>query len=495
MAGDGAMRLLPFVGGHFIEVAGHTDLVEPWRGRLVAQVGVADPATVADAVAAATAAQAAMAGMPVHERARLLRAAADLVQGRAAELAREITQATGKVISHTRREAQRVPWTLRASASAAETLGGAVPPPDAMPGGEGVTALLARRPVGTVAAITPFNAPLNLVAHKVGPALAAGNCVIVKPAPQVPAPALRLAEILTEVGFPEGAVGVVPGGRQTGEALLGDPRVDLISFTGGVAAGAAIRAAAGTRPVLLELGGNSANLVCRDADLALAVAQCAAGGFSNNGQSCNSVQRVLVHRDRHAEFVSALATRAAALNVGDPEDEATDIGPLISEASAVRVETAVSEAVAKGATVHAGGTRQGAVITPTVLSGVSRELALYCDEVFAPVVVVEAYDRLDDAIEAANSTPFALQAAVFTSSLETAGRCFRELRAGSVIVNRSSNFRLDQLPYGGIGQSGTGREGPLYAAEAMTYLKSLVIVPAAQPARPAGPTQPRGQAG
>jgi len=478
MGGNPVGRLLPWVGGRFVEVAEFDDLVEPWASRVVARVGIADPGTIAAALAAAAQAQSQMAAMPVHQRSRMLRVAADIVEARADDLAREITQATGKVISHTRREARRVPWTLRASASAAEALLTAGPAPDAIPGGEGVTAVLARRPVGTVAAITPFNAPLNLVAHKVAPALAVGNCVIVKPAPQAPAPALRLAEILTEAGFPAGAVNVVPGGVRTGSALLADPRVDLISFTGGTAAGREIRAAAGTRPVLLELGGNSANLVCPDADIPLALRECAAGGFSNNGQSCNSVQRVLVHRDQHGEFAEELARRAAGLRLGDPMDETTDIGPLIRESAAIRVETAIAEAVAKGSTLHTGGTRHGAVIAPTVLSNVDRALSLYCDEVFAPVVIVEAYDSLEGAIDAANGTPFALQAAVFTASLQTATRCFARLRAGSVIVNRSSNFRLDQLPYGGIGESGTGREGPLYAAEAMTYLKSLVIVPA-----------------
>ena len=479
MADSEATRLLPWIGDRFVEVPEFADLIEPWAGRVVARVGIADAGTVAAAVSAAAGARREMAAMPVHERARLLRAAADIVAARARDLAREITESTGKVIKHTRRETSRVPWTLRAAASAAETLGAVGPPPDAIPGGEGVTTVLARKPVGIVAAITPFNAPLNLVTHKVGPALAAGNCVVVKPAPQAPAPALRLAEILTEAGFPPGAVGVVPGGRETGAALLGDPRVDLISFTGGVAAGGDIRAAAGIRPVLLELGGNSANLVCPDADIQLALRECVTGGFSNNGQSCNSVQRVLVHRDQHEKFAAALADLAAGLRLGDPLDEGTDVGPLIHESSAIRVETAIAAAVAKGATLHTGGTRRGAVIAPTVLSHVDHGLSLYCDEVFAPVVIVEAYDRLEDAIAAANSTPFALQAAVFTASLEVATRCFSELRAGSVVVNRSSNFRLDQLPYGGIAESGTGREGPLYAAEAMTYLKSLVIVPTA----------------
>lgn len=429
MAGE-AIRLLPWVGGREAQVAEFDVITEPWAGRVAGQVGVADAGTVSAALTAADAARPLMAAMPVHERARLLRRAADVLATRAADLAAEITASTGKVIRHTSREASRAPWTLRASAAAAEALGPAGPPPDAIPGGEGVLTQLVRVPFGTVAAITPFNAPLNLVAHKVGPALAAGNCVVVKPAPEVPAPALRLAQILTEAGFPDGAVNVVPGGRETATALITDPRVSLISFTGGTAGGAQIRAAAGTRPVLLEMGGNSANIVCPDADFDLAVTECAAGGFSNNGQSCNSVQRVLVPRARHEEFASALAERAAALRLGDPMEESTDIGPLIRESAAVRVEAAIEEAVAKGATLHAGGRRQAAVIAPSVLSGVGRGLALYCDEVFAPVILVEAYDTLDEAIEAANSTVFGLQAAVFTDSLATAARCFAGLRAG-----------------------------------------------------------------
>ncbi len=229
--------------------------------------------------------------------------------------------------------------------------------------------------------------------------------------------------------------------------------------------------------MLLELGGNSANLLCPDADLELALRETVTGGFSNNGQSCNSVQRILVHRDAAGDFTEALAARAAGLRLGDPMDDSTDVGPLIAESAAIRVEAAIEEAVAKGATLHTGGTRDGAVIAPAVLSGVGHDRSLYCAEVFAPVVLVEAYDCLSEAIDAANSTPFALQAAVFTRSLDTAARCFAGLRAGSVIVNRSSNFRLDQLPYGGVGESGVGREGPLYAAEAMSYLKSMVVVP------------------
>jgi acyl-CoA reductase-like NAD-dependent aldehyde dehydrogenase len=416
-----------------------------------------------------------MEKMPLHERVRLLRALADLIESRAEELAREITTSTGKVISHARREARRAPWTVRAAATAGESLAAPSMAADAMPGGEGVLFLAARRPVGIVAAVTPFNAPLNLVLHKVAPALAVGNSVVIKPSEAVPGPAIRLAEMCTAVGFPDGAVNALPGDAETGRALLADDRVALITFTGGTVAGRQIRAAAGLRPVLLELGGNSANIVHRDADVALAVSECVVGGFSNNGQSCNSVQRVIVHREIFHAFREQLLSRVAGLRTGDPMDPETDVGPLISEASAIRVIDSIERARAAGAEVLIGGTRVGATVAPAVISRVGAEQDLYCEEVFAPVVLLEEYAELSDAFDRANSTRFALQAAIFTSSLSTSMRAFEELRAGSIIVNRSSNFRLDQLPYGGIGESGLGREGPLFAAESMTYIKSLVV--------------------
>ncbi|MGH3510224.1 MAG: aldehyde dehydrogenase family protein [Nocardioidaceae bacterium] len=473
----GSPSLLPWIGGSPVDVDHFDDLIEPYRGELVARVGTSDEGVVARAVEAAHAAGPLMAAMPVHERARLLRAAAELLEARQEGLARAITAATGKVISHTRRETARSPWTSRAAASAAETLTTTTPPPDLIPGGERVHSIALRCPVGVVAAITPFNAPLNLVLHKVAPALAGGNTVVVKPAPQAPGPAIELAELLTEVGFPPGAVNVVPGGAATGQALLAQDRVVLVSFTGGAPAGRAIRAAAGLRPVLLELGGNSANIVHHDADVQLALDQIVRGGFSNNGQSCNSVQRVLVADSLYEEFSERLAERASELVLGDPMDPKTDIGPLISSSAAERVHEHIREAASRGATIRTGGGRHDAVIEPTVMSAVDPTLRLYCDELFAPVVLTEPYRTLDQAITQANRTRYGLQVAIFTRSIDVATEAYTALRAGSVVVNRSSNFRLDQLPYGGVDESGSGREGPLYAAEAMTYLKTMVIAP------------------
>jgi acyl-CoA reductase-like NAD-dependent aldehyde dehydrogenase len=473
----GEVRLLPFVDGASYAVTDFIPLEDPYRREVVALVGTSDDNAVAAAVAAADRARRDMAAMPVHERARLLRKAADLLAERAEEFAVQVTRSTGKVLKHTRREAQRAPWTLRAAAAAAEAPDAGMPPADAMPGGEGVLALAARFPVGIVAAITPFNAPINLVLHKVAPALAMGNTVVVKPAAEAPWPALELAKLLTEVGFPPGAVNVVPGDAASGQTLIADPRVSLVTLTGGTKAGSAVRTAAGLRPVLLELGGNSANIIHADADMKLALEQVILGGFSNNGQSCNSVQRVLVQRSMYDEFTSAIAAEAGRLLVGDPMDGSTDIGPLIREAAAERVQQNVDAAVANGATVRLGGRREGSVVPPTVVSGVNHDEPLYCQEVFAPLLMTEPYDSIDEAIALANDTSFALQAAVFTTSSDVMTQCFQELRSGSVIVNRSSNFRLDQLPYGGIGASGWGREGPHFAALEMTYVKSLVIAP------------------
>jgi len=468
-------RLLPWINGKSWPAQDFVELIEPYGGAVVSLVGQADVEAVEEALSSAERASHVMAAMPVHERSRLLRSLADLIAQHADELAPEITRATGKVISHTLRETRRVPWTVRAAATAAETLMAPNLPSDLMPGGEGVVFISVRHPMGIVAAITPFNAPLNLVAHKVAPALAVGNSVIIKPSAYVPGPALRLAQMCTEVGFPDGAVNVIPGGSAIGRSFLADERVSLITFTGGTKAGRDIRAASGLRPVLLELGGNSANIVHRDADIKLAAAECLVGGFSNNGQSCNSVQRIIIHEDVFESFKDQLVERVAALKTGDPMDLATDIGPLISEASAIRVMENIQNARDAGAEVLIGGTRVGAVVSPTVITGVDPSQTLYFDEAFAPIVLLEKYTDINDAFERANSTQFGLQAAIFTTSISVGLAAFRAIRAGSIILNRSSNFRLDHLPYGGVGESGIGREGPLFAAEAMTYIKSLVI--------------------
>lgn len=454
------------------------DVRDPYRGMLAARVTSATAHDIDEVIAAAADVQPRIAGMPVHERASALRRVADELDRRAPELADAISRQTGKVLKDTLREAGRAPWTFRAAATAIETLAVEAPPADAMPGGEGLAVILRREPVGVVGAITPFNAPLNLTAHKVAPALAAGNAIVLKPAPSAPITTYELADIVESCGFPAGAVGIVPGGADTATTVAAHPGIAMVTFTGGVAAGRAIHAAAGMRRCLLELGGNSPNIVHADANLAAAAAMCVDGGYRNAGQSCNSVQRILVHADVAERFVELLAERVSSLIVGDPLDADTDVGPVVSEDSACRVQELVDDARAHGAEVRVGGGHERAVVEPSVLVSGAERTRLDVEEVFAPLCLVSTYDDLDQAIERANATEFGLQSAVFTGSLDVAMRATRLLRAGAVLVNRTSNFRLDHLPYGGLRNSGIGREGPRFAVEEMTEIKLAVLAPA-----------------
>ena len=467
----------PWIAGQTVIGIPQTEIVEAYRGGVLAHIGVADPGIVDQAVQAAVAAAPVARALPVHQRATVLRRAADLVEESAEELAQIVTRSTGKVIKDTLREARRVAWTYRASATAAETLEGELYAADAMPGGERVTAYSLRQPVGVVAAISPFNAPLNLVAHKLGPGLAAGNTMVVKPASAARLPALRLAHIFHEAGLPPGIINVIPGGPDVAQALVRHDDVGMITFTGGRRAGEEILRSAGVKRVLLELGGNSPNLVHRDANLHLAVEQITRGGFANNGQSCNSVQRIYVHRRVMDEFSALLVGAVRRLKVGDPMDPSVDVGPLVDEASAIRIAEWIEEAQQSGAEVLTGGSRDGSTIQPTVVAKAPEDCRLTVDEIFAPVVLLFPYDELDDAITRANSTTFGLQSAIFTASLDVASKAVRELVAGAVLVNRSSNFRLDHLPYGGVKASGIGREGPREAIREMSELKLVVIAP------------------
>jgi acyl-CoA reductase-like NAD-dependent aldehyde dehydrogenase len=432
------------------------------------------------ALAAAIVGQRELAELPVHRRAAILRRAVEIVRSRHEELATTIVRQTGKALRDARREIDRGTYTLNATASAAEQFGQQVPVADGVPGGEGLVAVATREPLGVVAAVTPFNAPFNLVLHKLAPSVAAGNATIVKPAPQAPLSALQAVEILVEAGVPPNAISVLPGGPEVGRAIVTDERVDAVSFTGGRGAAAAIGAAAPLKRLLFELGGNSANIVHDDADISWASKALVAGGFSNTGQSCNSVQRVIAHRSVVEPLIAALTEQCASLVTGDPLDDGTDVGTLVDEASARRVETWVAEAVSGGAQLHHGGRRDGAAVTPTVLSGVTPEMRVACEEIFGPVIVVLSYESLDEAIEIANATEYGLQAAVFTRSLDVAFRAGRGIRAGAVLVNRSTNFRLDHLPFGGVKGSGTTREGGRFTLEELTHIKLMLIDPSMQ---------------
>lgn len=465
----------PFVGGRNRPIASSVELRDPYRGDVVARVAISTPDDVRAAVEAAAEAQRSIATMAVHERAAVLRRAAELIEERAEPYATTITRQTGKALKNTLREVRRAAWTMRAAATAVETHFGRVMVPDVAPEGEGILAITLWEPVGVVGAITPFNAPFNLVVHKVAPAFAAGNAVVVKPATQAPLAALDVAQLMTDAGAPAGAVSVVPGNRHTVEALLSDEGVAMYSLTGSRAAGDAIARGAGLRRVVLELGGNSPNIVHSDAVIDRAAEACVRGGFANTGQSCNSVQRIIVHRSVAAAFAERVVDLAGQMTVGDPLDPRTDVGTLVDEGAAIRVEAWIEEARERGARVLVGGRRTGAQIGPTVVTDAPPDVRLVCEEIFGPVVVLLTYDELDEAIAQANATPYGLQAAVFTESLDVALRAARRVRAGGVLVNRSTNFRMDHLPYGGVKESGVGREGPINAIEEMSEAKLVVL--------------------
>lgn len=469
----------PHVAGDSLPVRAARPLHDPWRGDLVTRVAISSADDVRAAVDAAVAAQEQVAALPVHRRAAILRRAAELTESRAAEYADAITRQMGKALKNTTREVRRAAWTMRAAATAAETHFGSVAVADAAPEGEGVLAIGVWEPVGVVAAITPFNAPFNLVVHKVAPAFAAGNAIVVKPASQAPLAALDVAAVFEEAGAPAGAVNVVPGDRQTVAALVGDPRVDMFTLTGSRAAGEAVSRGAGIRRVTLELGGNSPNIVHRDADIGTAVEACVRGGFANTGQSCNSVQRIFVHREIETAFVAQLVQATESLLVGDPLDPVTDVGTLVDAEAAERIEAWLGEAVARGARILSGGRRSGAQLQPTIVVDAPLDSRIVCEEIFGPVVVLLTYDALDEAVAQANATPYGLQAAIFTASMDVALTAARRLRAGGVVVNKSTNYRMDHLAYGGVKESGIGREGPRHAIEEMSELKLIVLGPSA----------------
>jgi acyl-CoA reductase-like NAD-dependent aldehyde dehydrogenase len=347
---------------------------------------------------------------------------------------------------------------------------------DAAVGSERRLGFWIRVPRGPVVAIPPFNFPLNLVAHKVAPALAAGNSVIIKPATATPLTAYHLGRLLMEAGAAAGAVNVVTGeGSVVGDALVTDPRIKVVSFTGSPPVGKGILARAGLKRVILELGGNSAVIVAADASMEKVFPAVVTGTFANSGQVCLSVQRIYVHESRFQEFLDRFLEATRALKVGDPTLPDTDVGPMISVAEAERAEQWVNEAVQAGAHVAVGGTRQGALFQPTVLTGVTPDMKVVCQEVFAPVVSLVPFSDMDEAFAAANSTSYGLQGAIFTESLDLAFRAVRELEVGGVMINDSTMYRADQMPYGGVKNSGLGREGLRFAVEEMTEIKMVAI--------------------
>jgi acyl-CoA reductase-like NAD-dependent aldehyde dehydrogenase len=427
---------------------------------------------------AVDAAQRAMADpIPAHERAAILDRVAAALGERQEEVARTISAEAGKPMKAARVEAQRAVSTYTFAAVEARRLAGQVVPMEASQAGEGKLGLTIRVPVGVVGAISPFNFPLNLVAHKLAPALAAGCAVVLKPATATPLSALLLAELETEAGAPPGWLNVLVGpASQLGDVLVEDPRVAAITFTGSGAVGWGLAERAPKKRVALELGNATPVVVAADADIEAAAAKCAANAFSFAGQSCISVQRIYVESDAYDRFVERFLPKVEALRVGDPADEETDVGPLIDAESRDRVLAWIEEAKAGGAEVLAGGaTTDEGLVRPTVIAGAGPGLKVSCEEVFGPVVTLNRVGSVDEAIELANGTRYGLQAGVFTASVATALDAARRLEFGGVTVNEAPTFRADQMPYGGVKDSGNTREGPAYAVRELTEERLVVF--------------------
>jgi glyceraldehyde-3-phosphate dehydrogenase (NADP+) len=399
-----------------------------------------------------------------------------LLQSRFEEFATTLTREMGKPIVEARGEVGRAIQTLTVSAEEARRVTGETIPIDGAPGGEGKLGFTIRIPCGVVAAITPFNFPLNLVCHKVGPAIAGGNSVVLKPASDTPLSGLKLTELLLEAGLPEEGVQCVTGGGSTvGDAICRDPRVRKISFTGSRDVGEHIARTAGLKRVTMELGSNSPLIIMPDADVAAVASATAATGYTNAGQSCISTQRVLVDRSIYGDFLDAVTPLVAAIPSGNPLDERVRLGPMIKEAEAERVRTWIAEAAQTGARVLTGGERKGAVHAPTLVADVSPSHRIAADELFGPAVAVTAFEGLDEALALANDSRYGLGAGIFTQNLAWAMEFVRRMESGNVMVNSAPNWRVDLMPYGGLKESGLGREGPKYAVQEMTETKTIVF--------------------
>ena len=446
----------------------------PFGSTRLGAVSIGSAVQLERAIVAADNARQAMLALSGETRAEILGKVSAAIAADHAAFAELIAREAGKPLKAARAEVDRAIFTFHLAAEAARSAHDEhveVPLPAGSPGRKGT---IRRFPAGAVAAITPFNFPLNLVAHKLAPAIAAGCPVVLKPAPQTPFSSLKLAKLIVGAGLPKGALSVLPLSNDDAAKLVADERLKVLSFTGSAKVGWELKAKAGKKRVLLELGGNAAVVVNRDADVVLAAERCAVGGFSYSGQSCISVQRILVQRDRYEEFIGQLVPKIKALKSGDPLDPETDCGPLIRESDAIRIEDWIAEATSDGAKLLCGGERKGSFIAPAVLTQTRPEHKVNAEEVFGPLVTVEPFATLDEAIKLVNASRYGLQAGIFTPDREAIERAFRAAEVGGVIVNDVPTFRSDAMPYGGVKDSGLGREGVRYAMEEMSELRILV---------------------
>lgn len=462
------------IGGNWIDKSETIAVHNPYDGSIVESVPRGSVEDIQAAIGVALDGYEINRNLPAHRRISILLITAELMQARFEELAVTIASEGSKTIREARKEVARAINTITISGEEARRILGETIPFDSAPGSENRVGYYYRFPVGVIAAITPFNDPLNLVAHKLGPAIAGGNSVVLKPATVTPLSALKLAECFYEAGLPGEILSVVTGyGREIGAALVSDERVRMISFTGGVEAGKQITKIAGLKKIGMELGSNSPVIVLEDCDLENAVSACVSGAFWAVGQNCIGVQRIYIQRSIYAKFRDAFIVRTEKYKTGHQLDETTDMGPMISEQEAVRVIDWIEDAVQKGAVLLTGGTRVGTLVQPTVLENLPASATLACHEVFGPVVILYQVDSLDAAIEAANAVDYGLQGAIFTNDLNLAFRAIRKMDVGGIVVNDSTDYRVDLMPFGGVKNSGLGREGIKFSLQEMTEPKMV----------------------
>ncbi|HXZ79813.1 MAG TPA: aldehyde dehydrogenase family protein [Terriglobales bacterium] len=463
------------LNGKFITQGSPVDIHAPYDHQIVGTIINGSRTDAVAAIAAAEAAFRTTRKLPAFERQRVLRAIAHHLAERKEEFARIMAMEAGKPIKTARGEVERCIFTFTIAAEESTRIYGEYLPLDLQDTATGRWAIERRFPIGVISAITPFNFPLNLPAHKIAPAIAAGCTMVLKPAPQDPIVALMLGEIVQQVGWPDGALNVLPLSNEDADPLITDDRPRLLTFTGSAAAGWQLKQRAGKKKVVLELGGNAGVIVHKDADISFAAQRCVSGGFSYAGQSCISVQRILVERTVFDKFTQILVDGARKLVLGDPLDPNTDVGPMIREQDAIRASDWIEEATSSGAKLLCGGKRNGSMVEPTVLTNTRPQMRVNCEELFAPVVTVEPYDDFSRAVQQINDTPYGLQAGVFTRDANLLFYAYEELQVGGVIAGDSPTFRMDHMPYGGTKDSGTGREGLRYAIQDMTEPKLLVM--------------------
>ncbi len=461
--------------GEWVKEGEPYDVRAPYDGRFLATVFRPRPQHIERAIEASVRAFEVTRKLPAYERQRILQTVAQSISDRREEFAHTLALEAAKPIKAARAEVERAIFTFSVAAEESARIHGEWLPLDLQASSAGRWAIVRRFPVGPILSITPFNFPLNLVAHKLAPAIAAGCTIVHKPAGQTPLCSLGLAEILEQAGWPAGALNVLPLSGSDAGPLVADDRLKMLTFTGSAEVGWELKKRAGKKRVTLELGGNAGVVIHLDADVDYAAERCAFGGYTYAGQSCISVQRIFVHQSVLDKFLDTFVPRVKKLKMGDPLDEQTDVGPMINEAAARRTEEWLDEAVAAGARVLCGGKRQGALFEPTALTGTRPDQRVNCQELFAPVVTVEPYEDFDDAVKQVNNSTYGLQAGVFTHDARLLFRAYEALEVGGVVAGDVPTYRIDHMPYGGTKDSGLGREGLRYAIEEMTEPKILVV--------------------